>query len=239
MQLPLNLSPLISPSLVTTEASKTLGLVTTSPWHLSFWQLRFTEEIDRSHSLFCFEIVSSRFLKMAGLLLINLFPTLYPWQLHEAVFFPQNLFFHANCLPQLEKCSAKHSRRSCQERTGLLLPSQLPPATLKFWFPQQMGNRSILWKCPGTPAACEQPCPENVQYIVYVTCALGMKSKTKCPLKLVPITAHLLVSDKDWNRGLDSFVFFRSVTPRSLQQLSCSGNSTLWHSYFPFDLQKH
>ena len=71
MRFPFSLFHPFSLSLVTTEASKKLGWVTTSIRHLSFWQLWFPGETDRSHSLFCFEIVSSHFLKMAGLLLIN------------------------------------------------------------------------------------------------------------------------------------------------------------------------
>lgn len=80
-----------SPSLDTTEASKRIGFGN-HIWHLSFWQLWFPEEIDRSHSLFCFKTVSFHFWKMDRLLLINLLPGLYHLQPHELMLSPQNLY---------------------------------------------------------------------------------------------------------------------------------------------------
>lgn len=146
MQFPLNLFHPSCLSVVTTEASKKLGWVTTSISHLSFWQLWFPEEIDRSHSLFCFEVVNSPFLKMASLLLINLFPTLYHCQPHEVVFSPQNLssvwiviLILVSALQSATTAAAKRGTR-----TALLLPSHLAPATLKFCLHQYMEKKNIL-----------------------------------------------------------------------------------------------
>lgn len=234
MQFPLNLSHPFFPSLVTTEASEKFGLLTTSTWHLSFWQLWFPGETARSHSLFCFEIVSSHFLKTDRLLLITLFPGLYHWQPHEVVFSSPEPIFHENCHPHLGTSSAKRSCGGCQERSKDWTPPAFAACSChpEILAPSTHGKEKYPLKMPMYPTGiwAAVPTEKHVQYIVCVTHALGTKSKTKFPLKslsalsaenLVHITARSPVSDKDWNHGLDAFAF-SDVSHRGL----CSSSAT-------------
>lgn len=135
MLFPLNLF-YSSPSLDTTEASKRIRFGN-HIWHLSFWQLWFSEEIDRSHSLFCFKTVSFHFWKMDRLLLINPLPCLYHWQPHELMFFPQNLcsvwvamLILISALQNADTVSAKRGARTPPAFSACSFhPEILPPST--------------------------------------------------------------------------------------------------------------
>lgn len=185
MLFPLNLFD-SSPSLDTTEASKRIRFGN-HIWHLSFWHLWFSEEIDRSHCLFCFKTVSFHFLKMGRLLLINLLPGLYHWWPHELVFSPQNLcsvsvaiFILVSALQNADTVSAKRGARTPPAFPACSChPEILPPSTYG------KEKHPLIMSMYPTDIWAAVPKEKHFLYIINITHALGTKSKTKFPLKSV------------------------------------------------------